>query len=290
MSPNLAPSLRVLALRIVRGCHGSAPAGGCEASAIVVLLALLATPSAIGCRQADDERVAAARREWSALQASKRELDAERQQLARLRARLAAAAVDPDGRLLDGGDLALAADAEARARRIHAHSQALGDRLVHHVSRLAPADDEELQPGVRAAIRLKSDEDLAVAQEWIDRGGDYRRAIEILETQLQVDPGYARLEQALARARDMRYVTRQRFARVTAGMTALEVRAALGPVNLREVRRRPAERLEAWYYPRHGGGKAAVYFRYDEARRRYVVYQTELAAGGIPKASSAVVG
>ncbi len=88
-------------------------------------------------------------------------------------------------------------------------------------------------------MRLKSDEDLAVAQEWIDRGGDYRRAIEILETQLQADPGYARLEQALARAREMRYVTPERFARVEPGMTALDVRAALGPVNLREVRRRP---------------------------------------------------
>jgi len=128
-----------------------------------------------------------------------------------------------------------------------------------------------------------------VAQEWIDRGGDYRRAIEILETQRPLDPDYPRLDQALARARDMRFVTPQRFARVQAGMTPVDVRAALGPVNLREVLRRPAERLEAWYYPKRGGGKAAVYFRYDDGKRGFVVYETELAAGAAkPPASSLV--
>ena len=117
-----------------------------------------------------------------------------------------------------------------------------------------------------------------MAQEWIDRGGDYRRAIEILETQRALDPDYPRLDQALARARDMRFVTPQRFARVQTGMTPIDVRAALGPVN-----------LEAWYYPKRDGGKAAVYFRYEEGRRGFVVYQTELAAGAAqPPASSQV--
>lgn len=246
---------------------------------------------AIGCGGTDDERAAAARaREWSALQASKRALDAERQELARLRARLANAPVGPDGRPVDAADLALAADVDARERRLQRRSAELGNGVIGYVALVSVNDGAEPGPEVRAAIRLKSDEDLAVAQEWIDRGGDYRRAIEILETQLQADPGYARLEQALARAREMRFVTPERFARVEPGMTALDVRAALGPVNLREVRRRPAERLEAWYYPKQGGGKAAVYFRYDEQRHRYVVYETELAPGGARQASSAVVG
>ena len=252
---------------------------------------LFVLPLAIGCGGADDERAATVRaREWSALQASKRTLDAERQALARVRATLVNAPVGPDGRPLDDADRAVAADVEARERRLHVRSQQLGERLIQYVARFAPDDDDEPPAELRAALRLKSDEDLVVAQEWIDRGGDYRRAIEILETQLQADPGYARLEQALARAREMRFVTPQRFARVEPGMTTLEVRAALGPVNLREVRHRPAERLEAWYYPKQGGGKAAVYFRYDEGRRRYVVYETELAPGGARQASSAVVG
>jgi hypothetical protein len=147
---------------------------------------------------------------------------------------------------------------------------------VRYLGGFADRDDE----GRRGAVRMKSDEDLAVAQEWIERGGDYRRAIEILETQRAVDSADARLDQALSRAREMRFVTPERFARVQAGMTPVDVRAALGPVNLREVLRRPAEQLEAWYYPKRGGGRAAVYFRYDEGRRAYVVYQTELAAGG----------
>lgn len=281
----------MLPLRIVRACavHASIRRG--ETSAIAFVAALLVLLLVTGCRGADDERAAAARqREWSALVASKRALDAERQELQRVRARLANAPVGPDGVPLDAADRAALGDVEARERRLRARSQELGERLIQHVARFAPGDDAELSPELYAAVRLKSDEDLAVAQEWIDRGGDYRRAIEILETQLQADPGYARLEQALARAREMRFVTSERFARVEPGMTALDVRAALGPVNLREVRRRPAERLEAWYYPKQGGGKAAVYFRYDAERRRYVVYETELAPGGARRAASAVVG
>jgi len=86
----------------------------------------------------------------------------------------------------------------------------------------------------------------------------------------------------------MRYVTAERFARVRPGMTRVEVRAALGPVNLRQVLRLPAERLEAWFYPKAGGGRAGVYFRFDPSRRAFVVYESELETGG--RRPAAVVG
>jgi hypothetical protein len=244
---------------------------------------------AMSIRTTAGSRTAKARaEEWTALQRDKREIDAERAAVAQLRGRLASMPIAADGTPLRATDAAQASDLAQRERELGARAGALGDRLVRYLAgfdRRRGADDPEW----KQAVRLKSDEDVAVAQEWIDRGGDYRRAIEILETQRVLDPGYPRLDQALARARDMRFVTPQRFARVQAGMTPVDVRAALGPVNLREVLRRPAEWLEAWYYPKRDGGKAAVYFRYDERKRGFVVYQTELAAGAAkPPASSLV--
>jgi len=216
--------------------------------------------------------------EWAALVESKRALDAQRQALTRLRGRLDAAPVDAAGAPL-GDATALAAETDALERSVAARSAALGERLVRYVADDAPRPGETPAPEVQRAIRMKSDEDVEVATDWIERGGDYRRAIEICETQRRVDPGYARLEAALERAREMRYVTAERFARVETGMTPPEVKAALGPVNLREVRRLPAEQLQAWYYPKADGGRAGVYFRYDPARHVFRVYQTALAAG-----------
>jgi hypothetical protein len=257
-------------------------------AAIVLVLSLLA--GLAGCGNGSEERAAAARaREWAAMQRDKRALDAERAELARLRGHLASVPIAEDGTPALAGDAALGREVAARQQRIAAASSSLGERLVRHLGGLRRGAEGQ-QSAWRRAVRLKSDEDVAVAQEWIDRGGDYRRAIEILETQRALDPGYPRLEQALARAREMRFVTAERFARVQEGMTPIDVRAALGPVNLRQVLRRPAERLEAWYYPKRGGGRAAVYFRYDQQRRGYVVYRTELATGARRAAPSAVVG
>jgi hypothetical protein len=256
-------------------------------AAIVVILVMLA--GAGGCRDTAAARAQQARaREWTALQLDEQKLDAERAALAQMRGRLASAPIAADGTPIRGTDAALARDVAARENDLRARASSLGDRLVRYLAALDRSRGND-DPEWKQAVRLKSDEDLAVAQEWIDRGGDYRRAIEILETQRALDPDYPRLEQALARARDMRFVTPERFARVQEGMTPVDVRAALGPVNLREVLRRPAERLEAWYYPKRAGGKAAVYFRYDDTKRGFVVYQTELAAGAARPPSSSLV-
>ncbi len=263
---------------------------GPQAVAIAISVGTLLA-GVCGCRNGEGRGTAARQREWASLQQSKRALDAERRRLARLRADLAAAPVAVDGSPL--GDAAALADAVAATeRRVAAGSAALEGRLVRLVGASEPGGGASPPAALARVIRLKSDEDIEVAREWIERGGDYRRAIEIYELQRQVDPGYPRLEQALARARAMRYVTAERFARVRPGMTAAEVRAALGPVNLREVLRRPAEQLEAWYYPRVGGGRVGVYFQYEPRRRAFLVYETELATGVPvpPSAPASTVG
>jgi hypothetical protein len=135
-------------------------------------------------------------------------------------------------------------------------------------------------------VRLKSDEDVEVAQEWIERGGDYRRAIEILETQRRHDPGYQRLEQALAAARAERFVSADRFARVLKGMSQAEVRGVLGPVNLRLVRSYPEQGVEVWLYPKRAGGAAGVFFRRG-GDGRSVVYATSFEAHSEAEAPAA---
>lgn len=243
-----------------------------------------------GCGGADRREAVARQREWASLVRTKHDLDAERRELARAREQLASAAVDPDGTPADVWAEALGADVAKRERRVGARSAALEDRLVRYVAGFGTLGTAPSSPALQAALHLKSDEDVDVAQEWIDRGGDYRRAIEILETQRHVDSDYPPLERALERARTMRYVTAERFSRLRPGMTRVEVRAALGPVNLRQVLRRPAERLEAWFYPKPGGGRAGVYFRFDPTRRAFVVYQSELETGGHRQSPAVTTG
>jgi hypothetical protein len=145
--------------------------------------------------------------------------------------------------------------------------------LVDFIDAFGPLQAGRAPAERQAAIRMKSDEDLAVAAEWIERGGDYRRAIEIYETQRRIDPEYAALSAALRRAREMREVTAERFARVERGMTQAQVRSILGPVNLRLVRSFPDRGVETWLYPQDEGGTAAVYFRRGAEDEPFVVYE-----------------
>jgi hypothetical protein len=157
-------------------------------------------------------------------------------------------------------------------------SQEFGSRLVEYINSLEILDGEPLTPDQQKAIRMKSDEDIELAAEWIEKGGDYRRAIDIYSQGLALDPGYIRLEEALANATEMRFPSEERFAGVKKGMTQAEVRDILGPVNLHNVREYPDKNALAWFYPKdqEAGKKlppSAVYFQMDDDT--YKVYQTD---------------
>ena len=110
---------------------------------------------------------------------------------------------------------------------------------------------------------MKSSEDMLVAAQYIGERVNYNRAIEIYSSSLQLDPDNEELKSALAFAESMRYMSADRFSQAREGMTEDEVTAAIGevkPGNIKDYADVGKDDV-AWFYPREGGGSAAVWFR-----------------------------
>ena len=222
--------------------------------------------------------------EWAWLLAAKHRLDAERAQLAAIggdsaatappAAAAAAEAVSPRDRL---------------AREADALAQQFGRRLVAYINANPPVEGAPLAARQLAAIRMKSDEEIAAAHEFIARGGDYRRACEIYEAALAGDPQNPRLREELAHAQAARYMGAGRFARAAPGMTAEQVRAALGPPNVHDVHSFAEQGVVGWFYPRDASGTAAAVW-FENRAGRLTVYRCDwnaLPAPSPPPASPA---
>jgi tetratricopeptide (TPR) repeat protein len=227
----------------------------------LLLAALLCFPA---CRDSQDDlkdpqRTEISAAEWSWLQSAHQQLAERRQALAQAEA-------------------AKAADDLPRLRgELDSLSTEFNRRLVEYINANAVAQDETPGERLLAAIRMKSDEDLLLARDYIEQAGDYRRAIEIYETALAADPENARLRAALAQAKARRYVSLERFALVKEGMTPDDVRRLLGPPNLQDVRAYPERSVTAWFYPKDASGAAAaVWFREDGPASE--VYQVDFNA------------
>jgi tetratricopeptide (TPR) repeat protein len=231
--------------------HGMAARFGAASAAICGLLMgiLVLVPA---CRQPRQDESHTARSEasgaeWEWLQGAKKRLDEQR-------GRLAGLETSPEADRLRKEVDALAAELNRR----------LVDFINANADTSAGAPPDERQ---RAAIRLKSDEDILLAREYIEQGGDYRRAIEIYETALAADPDNQRLRQELAAARARRYITRERFTQLREGMTQDEVRRLLGSPNLQDARTYPERGVTAWFYPKDASGAAAaVWFQKKAAQ------------------------
>ncbi len=212
--------------------------------AAALVCAVLGTAAlTTGCGPSREEPGAARRNsateaEWSWLQKTQ-------QALAEQRGRLAAA---------DPTDPKTAAARETLRKQ----TAELNARLVGYINADPPLQGQPLSGRQQAAVRMKSDEDLLLAREFIAEGGDYQRAIEIYKEALAVDPGYARIEEELAKAQARRYTTREAFAQLKNGMSQEEVRVLLGPPNLHSVKDYPARGVVGWFYPKDASGAAAA--------------------------------
>jgi len=155
----------------------------------------------------------------------------------------------------------------------------LDHRLVDFINGHPPVQGEPLTHRQQAALRMKSDEDLMIAREHIEKGGDYLRAAEICEAALAVDPDNAEVKAELQKIRAGRFMTADRFLQVQKGMTPAEVRELLGTPHPRNVRGYPDRGIEAWFYPKdESGAAAAVWFQKREREEDSRVYQLDFDA------------
>lgn len=189
--------------------------------------------------------------EWSWLQETKKELD-------RRRAVIAGSAGSP------------ASTDPKLARETEALTLEFNRRLVELINADPPVQGKPASERQKAAIRMKSDEEIVLARQFIEQGGDYQRAIDIYKEALAVDPGNPRLREELARAQARRYMTREAFDQVKEGMEQEEVRRLLGQPNLHAVRDYPDRGVVGWFYPKDASGAAAAVWFHKEGGRATV--------------------
>ena len=208
--------------------------------------------------------------DWASLQEDKQALDELRQELAELRQKVAEGPAEEEAEgegetegeaAAEGEPAPTEADVEELANTIAEKADEFGGRLVTFLNSDPMIEGEPPTERQLAALHMKSDEDIALAREWIDKGGDYKRAIDIYNNALRFDPDNEAVKAALADAEANRYMTAERFKGVKKGMTEAEVRAVLGQVNLHNVKPFPDRNVTAWFYPTgDNGAAAAVWF------------------------------
>ncbi len=213
--------------------------------------------------------------EWALLTEADTKLDSLREEVASLQASIEAAAGAEASE--DGADPVadLAAQIEEKKGEIETVSGDFLQRIGNYLNEIDPMfADEPPTERQLAVLRMKSDEDLLLGGEWIEKGGDYKKAISIFTDALALDPDNEGLKAALAHAEEMRFITEERLAQVAKGMSEDQVRELLGPVNLRNVRDYPERKVKAWFYPVNDKNEAsAVWFRKNKGGE-FVVYRT----------------
>jgi tetratricopeptide (TPR) repeat protein len=203
--------------------------------------------------------------EWLWLQKARQSLTTRREELAQARKQAPDGEENPALRALELG--------------VRTRTEEFRRRLLEFINRNPPPAGEKASGRTLEALRMKSDEDILVAREHIDEGGDYRTAIDIYEAALAVDPDNPRLREELENAQARRYMTRERFEQVQEGMTADQVRMLLGAPNVNDVREYPERGVTAWFYARDArGGAAAVWFEKKGRNGQPVAYEVDFDA------------
>lgn len=242
------------------------------AACLVSMVTLL-----VACGPSQEEQIATAQAEaLSQLDEGKAALYAKRQELSDAKAALAAIDLEAEGAADQMAEME--ASVEKLGGEVIGMGEDFNTAVVDFINSDPPIEGEPLTETQTAVIRMKSAEDMVIAQEHIDKGGDYKRAIDIYNTALAIDPDNEDLKAAVALAESLRYMTQERFSQVEKGMTDEDVRGLLGSPNLRNVREYPERNVKAWFYPTTEAGDAsAVWFRPNKDGDN-VVYQTKFEA------------
>lgn len=269
--------------------------------ALIALLVLAMGTIACGGTDPVEEQATQNAEEWAWLQQTKSELDAKRAQLAEMK--MAASEAEGEEPVAEGegtepaaateGTEEEGADAGAGAEDEMAEPQLTVEDLSVEVDRISKEYNERLATFInsqeiyegepltdiqRAAFDMKGDEDIIIAREFVEKAGDYQRAIDIYITSLAFDSDNEKLKAAKAEAEAMRYMTEDRFAAVKKGMTEEEVRSTLGTpmrANVREFE----NGIVGWFYPKEEPNTAAaVFFQPSKKDEALTIYKTDFEA------------
>jgi len=233
--------------------------------------------------------------EWAWLTEAKQNLDSKRQELADLvvQAEIEAAEVSEEVAedaeevaedVAEGvGEAVAEIDLGTQITELEAEIETLIDefsnRLVAFINADPMIEGEEPTQSQVNALRMKSSEDVILAREWIVKGGDYKRAIEIVNTALIFDADSPELQAALTEFEANRYMSEEKFAAAEKGMTEAQIRRVLGQVNLHNIREYPDKEVVAWFYPTAEDGKAAaIWFQPNKKTSVLEVYQIKYEA------------
>jgi hypothetical protein len=121
-------------------------------------------------------------------------------------------------------------------------------------------------PATAEGLNLYSDEAILIADDVIAKSGDYKKAINQLDsTSSYYDsiglPPYQPLIDKMAALDAMRFITQERFDLVKKNMTMDEVKAAAGVPYYQNIQVDEKRKVETWLYRKRQGGAAAIYFK-----------------------------
>ncbi len=119
----------------------------------------------------------------------------------------------------------------------------------------------------REGLKIYADDAILNARDYMNEAGDYRRAVEILETAQGYfesigAPVPAELQALLEEARKFRFITKERFEQVQKGMTMAQVRAITGTPLLQNVRQQEVkgQKVTVWLFRSEEGEVASFFF------------------------------
>ena len=247
----------------------------------LLALTLVATLGLIGCGDPEEEarlaKEAAQAEAWSAVEATESALNAQRDELNALQEKIAQGMAE--GSETTQEELAgWQTQATQLAATVATARDDLTKKAITFINDAGLEEGDAIPPRVQAAMRIKTDGDIAIASEYIEKGGDYGRALDIYNAALVTDPDNQKLKDAIASAEELRWMTKERFDLAKKGMTKEEVTAVLGPVNTRRIQDYPDKKITAWFYPKGTDlGAAAVYFQ-QKGKGDYKVYKVDFNA------------
>lgn len=126
-------------------------------------------------------------------------------------------------------------------------------------------------PATLQGLNLYSDEAILIADETVLMSGDYKKAINQLDSASRYYeslglPPYQPLVDKLAELDEMRFITKERFDLVKKTMTMDEVKEVVGTPYYQNIQVDKKRGVETWLYRKREGGAAAVHFKIKDGK------------------------